>query len=288
MGQLLSSDSEFVSLVKETDRCDLNKIVMGQHCCSIDCNPFRRDINEVDTWGLNLFTKSIKDNKMEEFRHYINKSDLDLNIINEKGENALHIALHHHNIDAAIDLVDKGINVNIVNGKGQLPIIWCLEMVGKVEGIERLIGVLLFNSNLNINKCNKKKESPIFIATIRNLGTYVATILNITDLDLYLVAKNGLSVLDAALISGNEGILRLLIQKWDLNSPRSENLYMNTFVKCVGFSSRKMVKVFVEKRWKVRDVYYALHEQMINDGNDYKNADFKILKKNMDYLMYKI
>lgn len=137
---------------------------------------------------------------------YFSKIDhSDINERNKNGESLLHCAIAAKKFDIANDLINRGIDVNIVNVDGQ-SVGHYLSFYPNLQISERLLQMCL-----NINLMDKWGNTPLWYAIYNGKGNYELVKLFIKyGADPEIINKAGKSSLDFAKSKNNDQLINML------------------------------------------------------------------------------
>lgn len=99
----------------------------------------------------------------------INKG-ADVNVVNECGENLLHILLSrvNHNINQTVELckklIDGGVDINQIDEKGRVPLQYLINLKFTDEELEPLYKIWFAQKNILVNYKNAWGKTPLEIA----------------------------------------------------------------------------------------------------------------------------
>ena len=123
--------------------------------------------------GKSLLFYSLSNNDIES-RYLISKCLLDegieVNGVNEEGENVLHILLSRtkHDLEQTLDLchtlIEKGVDINCIDNKGRVPLQYIVNMKYTDEELEPLYNLFFSQGNLMVNCKNAWGKTPLEIA----------------------------------------------------------------------------------------------------------------------------
>lgn len=102
----------------------------------------------------------IEKNDFEGLKDYLGFNQV--NIINEKEESLLHLAIKLNLLEIFNYLINEGINLNQIDCNGFSPLMLCIQY-NKMNFFKKLI-----KSNANVNIINQKGESALFLASRLN------------------------------------------------------------------------------------------------------------------------
>lgn len=121
------------------------------------------------------------------------KSSIDINTLNEFGENLLHEAIEVKNVFAAKILLEKGVNVNHQDKQGNTP----LHYIGEMPNVELLNLVLENGGDLSIS--NIHGNTPVWTMVFNVRGNYsLIDAIKKYNPDVNIKNKAGRSPLDFA------------------------------------------------------------------------------------------
>lgn len=111
----------------------------------------------------NLF-QAIRLKDISTYKNLIGK--VDINLIDEDGQNLLHEAISHDNTDVAIDLIDRGINLNTTDINGQTP----LHFSAQYNNLKVASEIIRKGGDINIKDIHG--NNPLWTAVFNARGKY--------------------------------------------------------------------------------------------------------------------
>lgn len=142
-------------------------------------------------------------------------------VLNGNGDTILHVAVRTRAIDIIMNLVSKGIPINVVNNRGETP------LFESVRVGDSIVTELLIHNNAVINHLNNIGESPFLRAVVKGNKLIVDLLLE-NGADYNLANELYQNALFYAVESGSVELFRILVQH-DLNihaaDARGNNLF---------------------------------------------------------------
>ncbi len=296
----------FHSAVRGMDGKELINISME---FGSDINTTVRKDNSILMEVMSAFYK-IPSNEIERRKSLMEMADhlvlkgIDVNIINENGENALYDAIRNKDFNNCAFLLGKRVDVNIFNNKQQTPL-----MIAAIMGVEVLdIILLLLQYNANPNCKNKQQQTLLemlnhyilhthnisyiednnILDEINSNGKYIVILKEVIKNSRYSLNEfdsRGQPIFFTPLLSGYYELFKLyIIEKFDINNFDKNRL--NIFY-------RYMDLVF--KRRVVYDDFGIILNTMIQYNVDVNATDkdgecilSKIIDKNTDINIFKL
>lgn len=151
-------DNEGNSIVQVALLHQFNNIDLIKELLNLDL-----DFNRKNAAGQNTYETAILTQNKDIVQIFIDKG-LNLNGVDENGNNAIHILLTHKidNLTFLSELIKKGTDLNGLNKQGQTPLYLAI-----LNGDKNTVEVLLKNK-VNLNSVNSNGESAVEIAEKHN------------------------------------------------------------------------------------------------------------------------
>ncbi|SPU38450.1 Ribulose-5-phosphate 4-epimerase and related epimerases and aldolases [Lysinibacillus capsici] len=162
------------------------------------------DLKKKNKEGQNTYTTAILSQNQAIVQLFIDKG-LDLNKVDELGNNAVHIYLNYKkdNLTYLADLIEKGTSVNGINEQGQTPLYLAI-LNGDKKTVEELV-----KNNADINIVNSNNESAQDIAE-----KYNKSLVELFEQDRFYIKldkqKNSFIVSGVSLGSSRRDVVNML------------------------------------------------------------------------------
>lgn len=161
----------------------------------------KADLNSVDVTGQTPLHKAVEKNDFKVVKLLV-ENKVNVNIPDNSGETALHIAASKNNSSILNILLEHKALPNCQDENGQTPLHFC----SKVFFFNRLV-----SAGADQKLKDKRDNTGLHIAAMRNYGELAQRIIEINLLDIDGINKNGFTALHLASMRGHEKIVQLLI-----------------------------------------------------------------------------
>nr|XP_046232773.1 ankyrin-3-like isoform X6 [Scatophagus argus] len=167
--------------------------VVSKHdliCCETDVNA--------------CYLRSARAGNLEKALDYL-KNGVDINICNQNGLNALHLASKEGHVEVVAELIKHGANVDAATKKGNTAL-HIASLAGQTEVVKELVA-----HNANVNAQSQNGFTPLYMAAQENHLDVVQFLLDNSS-SQSIATEDGFTPLAVALQQGHEQVVSLLLE----------------------------------------------------------------------------
>lgn len=121
----------------------------------------------LDNTMKRIYIETLKGEKS--FEYFLNTTHADINIKDNNGNTALFLALEKENIASIKLLLERGVNVNSVNNKGETPLIFASK-----NGLEKVVEFLVNYQDIDVTAKDKDGKNAYNVAKKENIKHLLA------------------------------------------------------------------------------------------------------------------
>uniref|UniRef100_A0A670ISC3 Ankyrin 3 n=1 Tax=Podarcis muralis TaxID=64176 RepID=A0A670ISC3_PODMU len=161
------------------------------------CTIYRSDTNAS-------YLRAARAGNLEKALDYL-KSGVDINICNQNGLNALHLASKEGHVEVVSELIQRGANVDAATKKGNTAL-HIASLAGQTEVVKVLV-----TSGANVNAQSQNGFTPLYMAAQENHLEVVKFLLD-NGASQSLATEDGFTPLAVALQQGHDQVVSLLLE----------------------------------------------------------------------------
>ncbi|XP_077481102.1 ankyrin-3-like isoform X8 [Stigmatopora argus] len=150
------------------------------------------------------YLRSARAGNLEKALDYL-KNGVDINICNQNGLNALHLASKEGHVEVVAELLQQGANVDAATKKGNTAL-HIASLAGQMDVVKELI-----NHNANINAQSQNGFTPLYMAAQENHLEVVHFLLE-NGSSQSIATEDGFTPLAVALQQGHDQVVSLLLE----------------------------------------------------------------------------